>query len=322
MIKDYRTERWEGCKDFFKHYVSSGDCDPAYPALVYCADKMKLDIEQRYWLAFLYSTCYCGPTAAYMFHCFPSYQKAGIKEVYDWWFENKHKLLFQTDRKKVKSFNVFPEIFDSYKNLIGDSQEAFFAKLLVDDKESSYDNVWKEAGRIFYFGQFSLFLFLESIHVLTGLLITPSGLNLKASESARNGLCYATSRDDWVTLRHKLPEEKPNFGYLNFKLRQLKNELTRDYPELGVTYWNIETMLCAYKKLFWQTRYLYYYIDRFQEEIKKVEESVRGEMNMKMLWDFRKEFFDHRFLGEIQGWDGIRKERLSLFVEEGVLGNI
>ncbi|HRT03575.1 MAG TPA: hypothetical protein P5513_06510 [Candidatus Diapherotrites archaeon] len=51
---------------------------------------------------------YCGPTAYYMFSEFPDYKNVEIKEINDWWNDKKSKLLFQTDRAKVKNFNKVP----------------------------------------------------------------------------------------------------------------------------------------------------------------------------------------------------------------------
>jgi len=42
-------------------------------------------------------------------------------------------------------------------------------------------------------------------------------------------------------------------------------------------------------------------------------------LDWSMIWEARKKFFDKRFLGELNDWDGIRPERVNLFMDKGVL---
>ena len=91
----------------------SGDCDPSYPALNYVADRLELNLEQRYWLAFLYGTNYCVPTTYYIFNEYPIFEEIDINDLQQWWDKNKQKTYFQTDRAKVKNFNLFIKIFES-----------------------------------------------------------------------------------------------------------------------------------------------------------------------------------------------------------------
>ena len=124
---------------------------------------------------------------------------------------------------------------------------------------------------------------------------------------------------DMITLHHKKPKTPINYDLLQDKLLQLKKELQEENPELNVTYWSIETALCAYKKLFWASRYFPYYIDRQLGEINTMQDQVKDGVEWSLLWDFRREFFDPWFLGELNGWKGIRKERMNIFKDTGRL---
>lgn len=316
-IKDYRTERWDGFKDCYVKMMYSGDCDPSYPALNYVADRMELDLEQRYWLAFLYGTNYCVPTTYYIFNEFPDFEEININKMQQWWDKNKQKTYFQTDRAKVKNFNLFVKVFESYKNLVGKNQMECFKKFFKEKNlEKRYELVYNFTNNIYYFGRFTLFNYLETINELTPLKMEPYKLNFKEAESARNGMCYACNKDSFITLHHKKPSEPIDYPYLQNKLEIIKTELQQENPEIEVNYWNIETCLCAYKKLFWNSRYFGYYIDRQMEEILRLENSVK-EVEWQIFWDFREEFFDPYFLGEKNDWNGIRKENMRTFTRYG-----
>ena len=317
-ILDYRTERWKGFKDYYIKEMYSGD-DPNCPALNYICDKFKLTEEQRYWIAFLYGTNYCVPTTYYIFMEFPDFENIDTEKLQLWWVKNKEKTYFQTDRAKVKNFDYFVRCVESYQDLVGKSQVKTFNNFFdIDDKQERYKEIYDFTNKIFYFGRFSLFNYLETVNNLTNLKMEPNGLDLKFAESARNGLCYVCNKDNFVTLHHKKPKEKINFRYLQEKLEKIIYELKQENPEIDINYWNVETVLCAYKKLFWNTRYLGYYIDRQMEDIIKMQNNV-VHMNWEVLWEFRERFHHPQFLGEFNDWDGVREKNKYFVTAHGIL---
>ena len=155
-------------------------------------------------------------------------------------------------------------------------------------------------------------MYLETIYNLTKFPMTPTGLNLREARTSRNGLCYALGKDDWVRKKGaatKLSSEQ--FLWLQTQLKKLYRELVTKYPDVPTTYWNLETSLCAYYKLFRATRYVGYYIDRQMLEIEKMEKLAPDGADWNLLWKFRREHFHTSALGEVQGWHGIRKNLLN-----------
>ena len=317
-VKDYRVERWRGFKNYFVYCVVFGECDPAYPVLQRTCNELGLNNEERYWLAFLYGTCYCGVTAFYIFSKFPDFREINIQKLKEWWKENKHKLIFQTDRAKIKNFDQFVPCVASYLSLVNDSQEDTFRRLRGKDKCETYRRCYEYFSHIKYFGVFSLFNYLELVQKLTGFEMLPDTIPLEMAESARNGVCYMCSVDDMVTLHHKPPKIPIDYEYLYQQLHRMHHELGEENRGLEVTFWNMETVLCAYKKLFWQTRYFGYYIDRQLSEINEMKEKVK-EIDWNMFHEFRIEYFHPFFLGEIGGWKGIRPQRTKIFMSYGTL---
>jgi hypothetical protein len=295
--------------DFFEYYEAmmlSGDCDPAYPALNYICDRYELNIEQRYWIAFLYGTNYCVPTTFYIYNEFPDFENVDVARLENWWLNNKDKLVFQTDKLRVKSNNQFVKCFESYRELIGNrTQDEAFKKL------ENYDEVYEFAKNIYTFGRFSLFNYIEALNKLAKVDVYPPTIELKDAESSRNGLCYAVYKENLI--QSKLTNI--DIDVLQQSLDGLFFELTEKYPEFLVTFWNVETVLCAYKKLHLGRRYVGYYIDRQQEEILKLQSSVKDGVDWSVLWDFRREFFNHSLLGEYHGRQGIDNKKLKVYKE-------
>jgi len=302
--------RIEHYKWYHTTMMRIGDCDPAYPALCYVADRFELNIEQRFWLAFLFQATYCVPTTFYIYNEFPDFENVDITRMKIWWKENKHRLLFQTDRAKVKNFDKLVPMFRSYKKLIAGAQAKAFNKLITPDVYETYDNMYSFCNNVYYIGRFSLFLYLESIQRLTNFPMQPSGLDLPNASSCTYGLCYAVGLDAWD--KDKKQFDTSDYRHFQRELSKIHKELTEEHKELPINYWNIETSLCAYKKLYRKKRYLGYYIDRLMDEIIVMQNNVKEGVSWKVLWDFRREYFHKSHLGEFKGYTGVRKQMFGL----------
>ena len=62
--------------------------------------------------------------------------------------------------------------------------------------------------------------------------------------------------------------------------------------------WNVETTLCAYKKYKLGKRYIGYYIERQKKEILKIQDLVKTGVDWSVLWDFRNENYEKKWLTE------------------------
>lgn len=321
----FNKKRWEHYKLCQKKYIETGDCDPAYPVLKYVANKHNLNIEERFWLAFLYSTCYASPTAWAMFVTMRKYIDIDKKFLDKWWNTYKSKLLFCTDRAKVKNFDKLVPMLLSYKELIGNNQERRFQLLQFHTPEKTYETVYGYLSNIYYVGRFSLFLITEIINVLTGFPMRPNSLDLSNAESCRNGLCYAIGADNWIHFHGKEGKDwkgltKEQYDYLYKMLDRLVKESKAEYPNLDISYWNVETTLCAYKKYYWKTRYIGYYIDRQQAGLVAMEKNLPElSKDWNLFWEARKNTLDNRYLGELHNWNGIRKEKMGLPYEKELI---
>jgi hypothetical protein len=273
-----------------KSYIT-GDIDPAYPMLQYICDRFELNIEQRYWLAFLYGCCYCGPTVYYIYNEFPDYENVDVARLERWWYANKSKLLFQTDRLRIRSNDQFIPAFVSYRDFLqGKSQQNVMEYLAWDktDKTSNYDVMYHLLlAEIKYFGRYSMFLWLECLHRLTGIPIQPTGIDWKNANNCLNGLLLANN----------CPEiDKPtaqDCTMADVLLNETMAEIVYAYPKYYTDIWSIETTLCAYYKYMHGKRFIGYYRDRQMDEINIMESRITSGVCWDVLHDFRKEYQPH-----------------------------
>jgi hypothetical protein len=205
-----------------------------------------------------------------------------INRLSRWWDEKKSKLIFQTDRRRIKNNNQFIDCFRSYRSLIRRTQQDYFFS-------SHWKQIYQKIEKIKYFGRFSLFNYLDVLNHITDINLQPRTLNLKEAESCRNGLCYALNREDLV-------EKK----LTNREYEYLQNAFLLTFNSHEGNIFQIETTLCAYKKYRWGKRYVGYYIDRLYDEIKQLEKDIPEGVAWEVLWDFRRETFNKTYLREYE----------------------
>jgi len=94
--------------------------------MVYLADRFELNLDQRFWLSFLFAATYCVPTAYYILNEFPDFRFVDPGRMTRWWNENRPRIYFQSDRRWVRSRNQFVDQVVSYQALVGESHEPHF----------------------------------------------------------------------------------------------------------------------------------------------------------------------------------------------------
>lgn len=299
------TSRLDEYADYHFAMYDAGDIDPTYPMLRYLVDRFELNTEQCYWLAYLYSLTYCGATVFYIYNEFPDFENVNLDRMTRWWTENKHNLVFQTDRRWIRSNDQFVPAVASYRNWIGNrTQERRFSLFNHPDPKVAYFRAYQSASEIYQMGRFALFLYLEAIHVVTGYKMIPHELDLRNSLSSRNGLVYALGEDALLRGHEYGDQPLPGPVYIVLKeeLDNILSLLKALRPEARVDIWNVETTLCAYKKYKRGKQYIGYYINRQAKEIEAMQANVQDGVSWNVLWDFRASEFDQEYLEEMVKW--------------------
>jgi hypothetical protein len=288
--------------NYIDYHIESSkakDIDPSNDCLKYIANRFELNIEQRYWIAFLFGTCYSSTNVFYIYNEFPDYENVNVERLTRWWIKNKQKTLFQTDRLRVKTQDKFVETFVSYRNLLnGRTQKDYFNSLKQPNKDMTYECCYNNLSQIRNFGRFSMFIYLEMVQVLTGFNFEPTELDLINAESCRNGLIYHLGKMELYTSKANNLKLKPkHINYLRYEFKELHKTIKNlDIEHTNI--WNIETTLCAYKKYRLGKRFIGYYIERQRIEILKMESKVKDGVDWSVLWDFRNETYEKKWLKE------------------------
>lgn len=300
-VKDYRPAT-ESRRELFKKYyhwsLKTNDCDPAIFLMNYVNKRMELNIEQRYWFAWLYGNTYNVATAWILFNEFPDFENVDSDRLSVWNQDNYKRLRYQVDNKWQKGH--LPVMFESYKQNIysrGRTQSEYFQSLCTGDGVYNFYTMQGEIVKNWYkFGRYLSWFYLQTLSETCDLNITPSDLLLKesSSESHRKGLMYALALDDIIDIKH----DKELFGILDLEADELLEDMKTEFPDVQADYFSMETTLCAFKKIFRKKhgRYLGYYLDRQAEDIKKCQEDGWNGIDWQLLWDGREEILRNDLL--------------------------
>jgi hypothetical protein len=263
--KDYRLK--ENRKEAFLYWcywsLKYKDCDPALWLLNYLFDRFEHNLEQKYWICWIYGTTYHLPTAWIIWNEFPDYHLVDQNRLEDWNNKNYKRLRYQNDTKYNKGY--LPQQFKSYKKWVmynnpSNYQHKRFENLI---NKNSFKIIWDSINNNLYkFGRYSTWYYLQTLKDCIGLSINVNDLKLNdysGSKSHRNGLCFALGKDEWVN--KKLSNDC--IEYLEYEAKNIKNDLFKKY-KTNIDFYSMETCLCSFKKIFRKSkgRYLGYYLDR------------------------------------------------------------
>ena len=322
--------RRELFKQFYVNSAQHKDIDPNVWLLNYVIDRMEMNEQQVLWLCFLNAITYHAPTALLIWNEFPDLECAGIARLEEWWTKDiQLRLPFQSD--KLKQRRHLPETVESYKRMVGSDQVSYFEKLLSGSAEENFDKLWTEAFKpIRHFGRFSVWNWAQTLKQVAGYDIEPTTLFLgdKDAESITHGACWVLGKEEewayknrWKDESGKKHKDVHKFSadekvYLETGIRSVMQEIRDAHPSVTVDAFNVETVMCAFKKLFRQkdSRYIGYYLDRQRLDIDNTASKHWVGVEWKLLYDARTELLQPSWLN-----DSIDKTKFKLTVEEKIL---
>lgn len=279
-------------KKYYYWSLKNQDCDPALFLANYINNRMELNIEQRYWFAWLYGNTYNLATAWIIANEFPDYENINLETLTTWNNANYKRLRYQTDNKWQKGH--LPAMFESYRKCIGTgTQQEFFSKLLTGTPQTNFLNVYNFVVKNFYkFGRYLTWFYLQMLEATCDLPVEAPNLMLgeESSRSHCKGLMYVLGKEEWAAEK-KFKLTQANILYLDEAAASILWEMEAEYPSVKADYFSMETCLCAFKKIFRAEhgRYLGYYLDRQAEDIGKCERDGWVGIDWELLWQGRKE---------------------------------
>jgi hypothetical protein len=275
---------------------------------------MEFNIEQRYWLAWLYANTYHLPTAWVIANEFPDFENVDLERLEEWNTQNYKRLRYQVDTKWQKGH--LPEMFASYSKIIhsrGKTQKEAWESI-----PKNFEDQMKFATSFYKFGRYIGWFYLQTLKETCDLDCEPKTLLLSdpGSKSHMVGWLYALGKEDWKD--RKITEEE--FEWLENESNEFLNQFKIKYPDVKADNFLMETTLCAFKKIFRknESRYLGYYLDRQAEDILKVEADGWTGIDWDLLWEGRKEMLDSRLVSS----NGVNKSRFGEYLETGIVRNL
>lgn len=304
MKLDFRLpeNRKEAFIRWFVWQLRTWDCDTPLAVLNYIFERQELNIEQRLYLSLLYGQTYQVATAYAIWNEIPDYENIDIPMITQFNTNHFKRLKYQTDTKWNKGY--LDKMTISYlKMLNGKTQKEFIDSICVhQDPKQNYNDLNKIlVENIYKMGRYCVWFYGQTLKICCNINIEPTSLLFGwDSESHTNGMCYAANREEWASKyytndgRTKTKREviwTPNMmGYLQAKADNIIHEVKTRFPDVSPDYYNMETALCSFKKLFRrkQGRYLGYYHDRLLYDTENTTKEYPG-VDFQIIHDFMKE---------------------------------
>lgn len=302
------TWRWDKLVEMYRLEDQIQDDPSPSKVLALWSEHNHLTDEQDVWLSYLYGLTYSTTTTILIFRHFPTLADIpSKKELKQFWDENKPRMYFNRDRRYIKNNDQFVDAIAGLRKFEGKK----LSKIIALPDEELYQRIVKNWP---YFGRHAAFLFFDAYSKIfyKGECSLSSISNWNEARTIAEGLALATYDD---LMYQRVRDKKITFEDVE-KLNALVKRLEQD---CGANFTDIESTICAYSKLFKGTRYLGYYIDRFQEELIQAQKNGYPEKDMYVLFALRARVTPNAYLGEYMGWSGIRKERNKLWLKEGRL---
>ena len=264
--------------EFYNNSRDTMDIDPNIWMSNYLVKRTEMNKDQIIWFCFLQAITYHLPTAFLLFNEYPDSHLVDIDRLANWWTrETQLRCPYQTDKLKQRKY--LAETVESYQRVIGLSDSDYFDSLLAGTDVSNFNILWEEFYKpIAHFGRFSTWNFAQNLKQIAGYNIRPDKLFLGESNatSITHGMCHVVGWED-KTFKERWKDEngKRRKRVHTFSSSE-KTELELFAVELGVRLdsdeFDLETVLCAFKKIFRNrdSRYIGYYLDRQAQDINKI----------------------------------------------------
>lgn len=242
------------------------------------------------------------------------------------WEKYKSVLDFGSSRKYAKNNDMFVQLIQDWKVVTNENPEEWLGDLNTDIGEKTYRKIQNELLKIRNCGRFASDLFLESVSYLHEYLELnikePFVLDWKNCANLTSGIFnifYEDEKANEFDKTHKITDLDKIF--LSKKLKIIQEEIMKTYPTQNAEISMFIGKICSFRNLFKSARYGGFHHDRQLGVIKEYEKNLPEFQDLwNECYELRKEIFQNRFLGELHGWEGIRKERKKLWLKTGYTG--
>lgn len=298
----------ERMREFVDYHINGdGECNAIL--LAEYANRNSLTSQERFDLAYFFATVYCCESAIILLKNRDRI-RSNTEKTAD---VLKPEMIFQSDRKYMKMRNCFPRALEFWTERLQNIRADKFINHGIIDLR----NAVLEVERWYMFGRFSAFLFLETYATLMNSDVTEYTIDWKNGDTATSGLLNLFGKDveanefDARGILRTTPDK------LDAWFKKVASRVSSNGGDANAT--KLETSHCAYRKFYKGSRYNGYYLDRMLEELVWYGKLPKYNRLTAELYSIRKAVFPDEMLGELHGWNGIRKENKKLYQEYGIV---
>lgn len=283
-------ERRGYLKQFIKNSKKINDIDAALYHLKYAVEKLEFNQKQKIWICFLYGLTYHLPSALALWNEFPDAEKLDLDRFNSFYRANYKLIPFQIDKMKSKAY-VESTIHD-YIAEIAIGQIKFIQSYTNTNPIKTFQKFWNEFNSVAHYARFSIWNFTQALKFLELIDIQPHNILLGKDKSIAfiDGLLYDLGHIEKLT--KKIDGKKQYYQFSQDEILFYENHAKELCEECNIDLYELETISCAYKKLYRDkdSRYCGYYNDRIYEEIKQMESiNIWNGVDYDILWRYREE---------------------------------
>ena len=298
--------RIERMNEFLNYHIyGDGECNTK--VLKVWADRHCNTLQDIYELCYFFSITYCVFSAIIMY----LNKKSFFDDCESFSDEYRDKLIFQSDRKYIKMKDSFKKANMCFVHNNRD------VNLFLDKVSRNGKIVIKDAVEEVYqwdlFGRFSAFLFLEAFIGVSGIGYENYTIDWKNGDTATSGLLNLYCFDEYANEFDRSGKLLLKKNFLDKLFENVIVEVKGSGGSESVL--ELETSLCAYRKFYKGSRYNGYYLDRMLEEMYFYKNNF-NDIFCELI-EIRKDLFDVKYLGEVSGWNCIRRELKKWYLKHG-----
>lgn len=291
------------------------------------AQKVKLNPNDCVTLAWYHSMTYADVTAVFLLEHLPV-GEFKIASAQTFWKDAREVLKFGSDRIYVKSNNMFVPLLTKFVHETNWLPMGWLLRVAGEGTEQEqYNRIYREVLTWPYVGRFSADRFIDVVSQMSwaGLLghfrIRSNEFKWNDGSNMTSGALNILYRDEEADVYDKKKRIEPEAKELLDRLtRIIPSAVKFKYPLQDNAVTKVFPKMCSFRNLFKGKRYGGWHHDRQLMQIRSYEKSFPLNPLWDRLYNLRKETFAPGLLGEIGGWDGIRKERCRLWLDYGLTG--
>lgn len=275
--------------------LKSSDFDTEHPVWLKLIGRYSIDADAAVWLSFLYMAYYDEASAWATFNqCDP------------WTVPTDVKYPIGTNRRNLFGGKIVRHLEDLVR--LHKAFPGWPAHDFTGNPRTDWDRLRVAVGQAWGNGRFGVYTTAEMLQKVNGLPVEVTGFDNDNSSGPADGIRRVYGCDGTIPELDK-HTERAHQCLLASRLKPTYTALDR-----GVT----ESLLCNYGGMCRGKFYSGRNIDRQQERILRVErERPESATILAPLWDIRQEVFRPEDLGELNGWTGIDRDRLTKYKETG-----